>query len=212
MKVFAKPMFFEQLLNVAARKDWVVYAKRPFGGPKQVLKYLARYTHRVAISNSRLVGAADGKVQFRWKDYGDQDRQKVMTLTATEFLRRFLMHVLPQGFVRIRHYGFLSNRKRQEKLGLCRKLLGCSEGTAPMTRMSQKELERDESKPDEYPSATAICPACKVGHMQIIAELQRSMALSTRVNLHWPVLTTTQPLTRSSASLKSVCSISADTS
>ena len=91
-------------------KDWVVYAKPPFGGPAQVLKYLARYTHRVAISNSRLLELRDGRVTFRYKDYADDHRQKTMTLDAEEFLRRFVQHVLPKGFVKIRHYGLLANR------------------------------------------------------------------------------------------------------
>ena len=104
-------------------KDWVVYAKPPFGGPAQVLKYLARYTHRVAISNSRLLDLQGGRVTFRYKDYADAHRQKTMTLSADEFLRRFVQHVLPGGFVKVRHYGLLANRHRQERLALCRRLL-----------------------------------------------------------------------------------------
>jgi hypothetical protein len=96
--------------------DWVVYCKPPFGGPEQVLKYLARYTHRVAISNRRLLSIDPQKVVFRWKDYRHQQRPRTMTLQAEEFIRRFLLHVLPKGFMRIRHYGFLSNRNRQIKL------------------------------------------------------------------------------------------------
>jgi hypothetical protein len=103
---------FERLLDRVVRHDWVVYAKRPFGGPKQVLKYLARYTHRVAISNRRLVALRDGQVMFRWKDYARGSRQRRMTLSAVEFIRRFLRHVLPGGFMKIRHYGFLANRAR----------------------------------------------------------------------------------------------------
>jgi hypothetical protein len=101
----------------------VVYAKRPFGGPQHVLHYLARYTHRVAISNHRVVNFADGKVTFRWKDYPAKGKQRLMTLTAEEFLRRFLIHVLPRGFVRIRFFGFLANRRRSLLLPLCRQLL-----------------------------------------------------------------------------------------
>jgi hypothetical protein len=104
-------------------KEWVVYAKPPFGGPEQVLKYLARYTHRVAISNHRLVQLADGGVTFRYKDYAAAHRQKTMTLSAAEFLRRFVQHVLPKGFVKVRHYGLLANGQRQAKLTLCRRLL-----------------------------------------------------------------------------------------
>ena len=119
---------FERLLSAAVRTDWVVYAKPPFGGPEQVLKYLARYTHRVAISNARLLDFEDGMVRFRYKDYAHGNRKRVMTLTALEFVRRLLLHVLPTGFVRIRHYGILANRHRHEKLALCRRLLGSGSG------------------------------------------------------------------------------------
>jgi hypothetical protein len=98
-------------------------SERPFGGPQVVFNYLGRYTHRVAISNHRLIGMGDGKVSFRWRDYRDHDREKTMTLEAGEFLRRFLLHVLPDGMCKIRYYGFLSNRKRKERLNKCRKLL-----------------------------------------------------------------------------------------
>ncbi len=104
----------------------MVYAKRPFAEPAQVLEYVGRYTHRVAISNNRLISMDDGKVSFRWKDYRDSSRQKTMTLKAGEFIRRFLIHVLPDGFHRIRYYGFLGNRHRAGKLTRCRELLGMS--------------------------------------------------------------------------------------
>ena len=123
LRVLADAGAFQRRLTASARTEWVVYAKPPFGGPKQVLKYLARYTHRVAISNRRLVALDDGEVTFHWKSYADGGGQKTMTLKATEFIRRFLLHVLPTGFVRIRHYGFLANRVCQEKLALCRALL-----------------------------------------------------------------------------------------
>jgi Putative transposase/Transposase zinc-binding domain len=103
--------------------EWVVYAKPPFGGPEQVLKYLARYTHRVAISNARLLDLREGGVTFRYKDYADAHRQKAMTLAADEFLRRFVQHVLPRGFVKIRHYGLLANAQREARLAVCRRLL-----------------------------------------------------------------------------------------
>jgi Putative transposase/Transposase zinc-binding domain len=119
----AETQAFAAWLEPLYSKDWVVYAKRPFGGPEQVLKYLARYTHRVAISNPRLLKLEDGKVTFRLKDYADGQQQKKMTLSAEEFLRRFVQHVLPKGFVKIRHYGLLANRHRQEKLALSRRLL-----------------------------------------------------------------------------------------
>jgi hypothetical protein len=114
---------FRAFLRPLFRQDWIVYAKRPFGGPEHVLYYLARYSHRVAISNHRLLSVADGKVTFRWKDYAHGSQQRQMTLTATEFLRRFFLHVLPKSFVRIRHFGFLANRIRASRLQLCRQLL-----------------------------------------------------------------------------------------
>ncbi|MCE9546586.1 MAG: IS91 family transposase [Planctomycetia bacterium] len=117
------PDAFNGWLRPLYAKDWVVYAKPPFGGPAQVLKYLARYTHRVAISNSRIVDVKDGRVTFRYKDYADDHRSKTMTVSADEFLRRFVQHVLPRSFVKVRHYGLLANRHRAEKLKTCRRLL-----------------------------------------------------------------------------------------
>lgn len=114
---------FARLLNTAVRHDWVVYAKPPFGGPEQVLKYLARYTHRIAISNRRLVSVDDQNVTFNWKDYAHGNRPRSMTLDGAEFLRRFLLHAVPTGFMRIRHFGFLANRVRTENLQTCRRLL-----------------------------------------------------------------------------------------
>jgi hypothetical protein len=110
---------------------WVVYVKKPFGGPEHVLHYLARYTHRVAISNHRLIGMEDGKVTFRWKDYAHGKKRK-MTLAAEEFIRRFLLHVLPKGLVRIRHYGWMANRCRGKQAALCRALLA-AEPAEPVT-------------------------------------------------------------------------------
>jgi len=118
----ARPAAFTEGLTKLRRVEWVVYAKPPFGGPEQVLAYLGRYTHRVAISNSRLVSLTDGRISFRWKDYRHHGKPKIMTLDADEFIRRFLLHTLPDGFHRIRHYGFLSNGHRATKLTICRKL------------------------------------------------------------------------------------------
>ena len=114
------PGAFGQYLEPLRDLEWAVYAKPPFGGPAQVLHYLGRYTHRVAISNNRLLSIEDGKVTFHWKDYRHHDQPKAMTLEAEEFIRRFLLHVLPGGFQRIRHYGFLSHCHRKDKLSLCR--------------------------------------------------------------------------------------------
>ena len=131
-----EPDAFSRRLRDLRRLDWVVYAKPPFGGPEQVLAYLGRYTHRVAIANARLVSVTDHEVAFHWKDYRHHGKTKLMTLGAHEFIRRFLLHCLPDGFHRIRHYGFLANGQRAEKLALCRKLLGTpspepAEDTAP---------------------------------------------------------------------------------
>src|SRR5436853_7124848 len=118
-----RPAVFVTHLRPLRRIEWVVYAKRPFGGPKQVLDYLGRYTHRVAIANSRLLDCESGRVRFRWKDYRARDKSKVMTLDAGEFIRRFLLHVLPDGFRRIRHFGFLANARRTIKLARVRAAL-----------------------------------------------------------------------------------------
>ena len=115
----AQPKLFASWLRPLFRKHWVVYSKPPFGGPEYVLHYLGRYTHRVAISNHRLVSFGDGQVTFRWRDSANNNEQKFMTLALDEFLRRFLLHLLPKGFVRIRHFGFLANRRRAQSLPLC---------------------------------------------------------------------------------------------
>lgn len=169
LAALADPVNWEAFVKSLKKVDWVVYAKRPFGGPSRVLKYLARYTHRVAISSGRLVSLQDGKVSFRWKDYAHDSQQKTMTLEAVEFIRRFLQHVLPKGFVRIRHYGFLSNRMRQKKLALARSLL---EVQKPKT--AQQVTERpasDDQDPDGGSDHQRHCPLCKKGRMICIAEL-----------------------------------------
>lgn len=136
------------------QKEWVVYAKRPFGGPAQVLKYLARYTHRVAISNARLVKLDDGQVTFRYKDYADAQRQKTLTLSAEEFLRRFVQHVLPKGFVKIRHFGLLANRQRAQKLQLSRHLL------LPVTVATTGAEAAALAAPKIEPAPVRHCPKC----------------------------------------------------
>jgi len=145
--------------------EWVVYAKPPFAGPEQVLEYVGRYTHRVAISNNRLLDIADGMVRFRWRDYRDHNRQKTMSVSADEFIRRFLLHVLPEGFHRIRYYGLLGSRHRAQKLARCRELLGM-----PSPEPSDGQSERDYR--DHYEQLTGVslkqCPACHRGQMTII--------------------------------------------
>jgi len=165
------PHAFAHYLAPLRQIDWVVHAKPPFGGPEQVLNYLGRYTHRVAISNNRLLDIEDGKITFRWKDYRHNDRPRVMTLEADEFIRRFLLHVLPDGFQRIRHYGFLAHRYRKAKLALCRQLLGVAL-TAVVKRQDQPDYR------DLYEKLTGRslreCPVCHAGHMVVIASLPAS--------------------------------------
>jgi len=158
LQFFAQPKTFAAWLRPLFRKDWVVYAKRPFGGPEYVLRYLGRYTHRVAISNHRLVSFADGEVTFRWRDSAHNNEQKLMPLSLDEFLRRFLLHLLPQGFVRIRNFGFLANRKRATTLPLCFHLLG----SAPQTEQATSSTN-DASQ-------LWLCPKCG-GPMLVIERL-----------------------------------------
>ena len=160
LQPLAKKKAFHAFLRPLFRRDWVVYAKRPFGGPEHVLHYLARYTHRVAISNHRLLSVANGKIAFRWKDYAHGGKQRKMTLTAEEFLRRFMLHVLPRRFVRIRFSGFLANRRRKQLLPLCQQLLGDSPQQRPEAPGSS------ETKP----AAAWLCPHCG-GPMVLIEKL-----------------------------------------
>src|SRR5262249_12943612 len=157
----------EHLVSAAARSEWVIYAKPPFGGPERVLKYLARYTHRVAISNCRLLNLKDGMVRFRYKDYAHGKRKRVMNLSASEFVRRFLLHVLPSGLVRIRHYGILSNRHRHEDLALCRELLT---GGKAVQIVSESPAKVETTECPEPTTATRVCPRCGAGRMMLIAE------------------------------------------
>jgi hypothetical protein len=151
--------------------EWVVYAKRPFAGPEQVLDYVGRYTHRVAISNNRLLDIAEGKVTFRYKDYRHDAQQKTMTLQAQEFIRRFLLHVLPGGFQRIRYYGFLANRYREQKLARCRDLLGM-----PVPELAASEPSKDYRERYEELTGSSLwqCPVCHQGRMLVIEILPRS--------------------------------------
>jgi hypothetical protein len=143
----------------AAAQEWIAYAKRPFGGPEQVLSYLSQYTHRVAISNQRIVAFGDGRVTFRWRDYADENRTKLCTLDALEFLRRFLMHVLPDRFVRIRYFGFLANRNRGHTITRARALIGAA----------ALRLATDRRK------TTLLCPTCRQpnGLASVLPSLER---------------------------------------
>ena len=140
LRLLAQPKIFAAWLRPLFRKHWVIYCKPPFGGPEHVLQYLARYTHRVAISNHRLVALVDHKVTFRWRDSAHHNQQKLMTLELDEFLRRFLLHVLPKGFVRIRNFGFLANRRRATLLPLCCQTLGAVPPSSPADDTSSAQL------------------------------------------------------------------------
>jgi hypothetical protein len=167
LAALAEPAEFRRALAATANTEWVVHAKPPFGGPEQVLKYLARYTHRVAISNHRLIGLEGDQVEFLWKDYADEGKQKTIKLKAVEFIRRFLLHVLPAGFVRIRHHGFLADRVCREKLDLCRTLRAALTTPQPVAAELASEPERAIQRGPEAP----ICPACGEGRMVIIETL-----------------------------------------
>jgi hypothetical protein len=169
LKALARPERFQHLLDETVRTEWVVYAKPPTKGPATVLKYLARYTHKTAISNSRLVSLTDDQVTFGWKDYAHGGRRGTMTLEAVEFVRRFLMHVLPSGFVRVRHYGLLANRHRQEKLAKCRELLGM----AVSPQGDPAPTDPDPVTPPVHEATvtpTRVCPRCGAGRMVVVAE------------------------------------------
>ena len=163
---------FVQHLARAKTSEWVVYAKRPFAGPEQVLDYVGRYTHRVAISNNRLLDIENDQVRFQWKDYRTGDQVKTMTLSADEFIRRFLLHVLPNGFQRIRYYGFLGNRYRQEKLDQCRRLLGMQIPDPHTTSLPEQDYR------DRYEDLTGCslrqCPQCQRGRMVLVVILPKS--------------------------------------
>ena len=164
------PTAFRRLLGRVRSREWVVYAKKPFAGPQQVLDYVGRYTHRVAISNNRIVNLDDGQVTFRYKDYRNGSQQKTMSLSADEFIRRFLLHVLPEGFHRIRYYGFLGNRYRKEKLEQCRHLLGMLR-REPDSPTEVAELDYRDRYQALTGSSLWECPACHRGRMIVIAEI-----------------------------------------
>jgi hypothetical protein len=161
LKLLAQPKIFSAWLRQLFRNDWVVYSKRPFGGPEHVLRYLGAYTHRVAISNHRLVALAEGKVTFRWRDSAHKNKKRLMTMPVEEFLRRFLLHVLPRGFVRIRNFGFLANRHRATLLPLCSHLLN----SAPQSPSSAQPIPSDAGSLSFW-----TCPFCG-GPMRVIETL-----------------------------------------
>jgi hypothetical protein len=185
----AQPQTFAQLLRHLRAREWCVYAKPPFGGPTQVVAYLGRYTHRVAISNHRLRSCHDGVVTFSWKDYARGNYSSLMTLSTDEFMRRFLLHVLPRGFQRLRQFGLLANRHRHRKLQLCRALLGVTEATAALP------VDYETLAPTLTENSRQQCPVCQTGLMRWLAQVA---PLTTVVNSGWlpqpPALIDTPPL------------------
>ncbi|MGE5304010.1 MAG: IS91 family transposase [Alphaproteobacteria bacterium] len=155
-----------EMLKALRHKNWIVYAKKPFGAPQTVLDYLGRYTHRVALSNDRILSVEHGQVTFSYRDRRDGDRKKSMTLDAQEFIRRFLLHVLPDGFMRIRHFGFLANRTKKRALPQCRKLLGLSPALPKIPKRSAQDLLHELTGID-----LSRCPSCKLGTMIVVGEL-----------------------------------------
>lgn len=164
----SNPVAFKRHLASSKRHNWVVYTKRPFGGPVQVVRYLARYTHRVAISNSRILSLDDGRVSFLYKDYADGNVTKIATLSALVFIRRFLMHVLPPGFQRIRYYGFFANRNRKRNLELCRRLIAAEPGS-----VATLPQPTPDASDDADPTPPGCCPACRVGRLTVLATYPR---------------------------------------
>lgn len=156
-----EPSTWARAMAPVRHKEWVVYAKPPFGGPTQVLKYLARYTHRVAISNQRIVALEGERVSFRWRDRSAAARNRIMEISGVEFVRRFLLHVLPKGFVRIRHLGFLANRVRDQRIALARSLL----------HQQHKRPPRPSAKLSAAPTPIDLCPACGTGRLVIVAAM-----------------------------------------
>jgi len=173
LEALRDPQVFRRHLDPVRNLKWVVYAKPPFAGPQQVMDYVGRYTHRVAISNHRIVDIENGQVKFNWRDYRDNNQQKIMTLSAEEFIRRFLLHVLPSGFHRIRYYGFLGNRYRKEKLEHCYQLLGMT----PCNESSSQPQPCQDYR-DRYEKLTGHslreCPVCHCGRMITVKLLAKS--------------------------------------
>ena len=167
LQPLASDRAFRSWLGPLYDKEWVVYAKPPWKGPQHALKYLARYTHRVAIGNSRLQSIDDGQVSFTYKDYRRPGRQRTLTLAATEFIRRFMMHVLPHGFVRIRYYGFLANAHRQAQLSKIRDLLGAPQPAVSDEQPTDPSQDAIKTAPDE------CCPHCQEGLMRAVATTPR---------------------------------------
>ena len=166
---------FNNFLSQLYKKNWIVYSKKPFDNPVNVFKYLGRYTHRIAISNSRIVNVTDKEVSFRWKDYRNGNKKKIMTLPVEEFMRRFLLHTLPKGFKRIRFYGLLSNRYKKDNIKAIRELLNDSEDTLMEIKESVPELILIENDDKIYK-----CPKCQSTDVTI-----KELPIDYLVDYYW---------------------------
>jgi hypothetical protein len=180
----AQSCAFAGLLREARSRRWVVYAKPPFGGPEAALKYLARYTHRIAIANSRLLSMDEESVRFTWKDYRHGNQVRQMRLPGCEFVRRFLLHALPKGFVRIRRYGILANCQREERLALCRRLLDEPSPAARGVEADIEPREADASSAGVTESSDRPCDACGRGRMRVI-DVLRPASCRSRAPPSW---------------------------
>jgi hypothetical protein len=167
---YATQKAFDSLIESLSRHTWIVYAKRPFAGPEQVLEYLGRYTHRIAISNNRIKSIDDGKVIFTYRDRADKDQIKEMTLSAEEFIRRFLLHILPEGFMKIRYFGFLSNKNKKEAIPLIRKLIGWKKDLPAQLKETVTEMILRLTGED-----LTCCPRCLKGRMQLVRTMPQAM-------------------------------------
>ncbi len=175
-KAFESPAAFQRLIDKLYKKGWIVYSKPPFSGPEKVLDYLARYVHRVAISNNRILDVSEGIVTFSYRDRKDEDKLKTKKLEADEFIRRFLLHVLPDNFMKIRSYGFLSNSVKKKKLAICRKLLN-----APTPKKAKKKtvVERLIELTGKDPT---LCPKCEKGKLERVKEIKRPKRRMERIS------------------------------
>jgi len=167
------PGLGHELLRKAARQTWVVYAKRPLAGPQQVVRYFSRYTHRIAMSNSRLVSYDGGEVTFSWRDRSAGNRKKLLTLSGRHFARRLLSHVLPRGFVRIRHYGLLGNRTREKDLQRCRELLDAGQSVTAVPPGATDDHDWVDAFQRIFGIDPLLCPACGEGRLSLRSSLPR---------------------------------------
>ena len=178
LNYLSHPNAFRALLDSVKAKTWGINTRKPFSTPDQVVKYLARYTHRIAISNDRLVSIDGGQVTFWWKDRAHGNQSRLMTLPVTEFLRRFLLHVLPKGFVRIRYYGLMAHRHRQRNIARCRQLINASTATDSPSNQTVTAAPDPDVNTQSSPHTLRPCPFCQTGHLEYVRRLQPNELLT----------------------------------